>query len=212
MRSYGQYCALAKALDVVGDRWSLLIVRELLIRGGCRYTDLRDGLPGIATNLLADRVRHLEECGVVRREEAPPPIAASLFHLTARGAELEAALRALGRWGAPLLSTAPERDTFRAHWLALPAAEWLRDHSPESPPVRLEIRMGGTSVIMLIGAGNVAYCPVVSDAPDAVLSGKRRVVLGLLAGKLDLAQARAAGLHYQGDPQVLRRVQPLAVE
>ena len=67
MRSYGQFCGLAKALDVIGDRWTLLIVRELLIRGACRYTDLRNGLPGIATNLLAERLRELEEAGVVQR-------------------------------------------------------------------------------------------------------------------------------------------------
>src|SRR6185295_293446 len=85
MRSYKQYCALAKALDVVGDRWTLLIVRELLIRGRCRYTDLRNGLPGIATNLLADRLREMEQSGLVSREEAPPPIATTLFQLTPRG-------------------------------------------------------------------------------------------------------------------------------
>jgi hypothetical protein len=79
MRSYGQYCSIAKALDVVGDRWTLLIVRELLIRGACRYTDLKNGLPGIATNLLSDRIRELESAGLIRREEAPPPVATTLF-------------------------------------------------------------------------------------------------------------------------------------
>ena len=88
MRSYGQYCSIAKALDVVGDRWTLLIIRELLIRGACRYTDLKDGLPGIATNLLADRLRELESAGLIRREEAPPPVATTLFHLTEAGAAL----------------------------------------------------------------------------------------------------------------------------
>ena len=74
MRSYGQYCAIAKGLDVIGDRWNLLIVRELLLRNGSRYTDLRDGLPGIATNLPAERLRQLEEAGIVSDEEAPPPV------------------------------------------------------------------------------------------------------------------------------------------
>src|SRR5487761_1479809 len=80
MRSYGQFCALAKALDAIGDRWSLLIVRELMLLGPCRYTDLMRGLPGIATNLLADRLRDLEAAGVVRRAAGwagggrhPPP-------------------------------------------------------------------------------------------------------------------------------------------
>src|SRR4029077_12966882 len=104
MRSYKQYCAIAKALDVIGDRWNLLIVRELLLLGACRYTDLHNGLPGIATHLLAERLRDpqtpppdtpptrrperlraLEREGIVPREEAPPPIATTLFRLTPRG-------------------------------------------------------------------------------------------------------------------------------
>src|SRR5215469_16858538 len=103
MRSYGQYCSLAKALDVVGDRWTLLIVRELLLRGACRYTDLRNGLPGIATNLLADRLRELEQADIVSREQAPPPVATTLFRLTERGEELKNVLFELGRWGVPLM-------------------------------------------------------------------------------------------------------------
>src|ERR1700751_2509931 len=96
MKTYGQICPVAKALDVIGERWSLLIVRELLLRGACRYTDLRAGLPGIATNLLADRLRELESAGLVRREEAPPPVATTLFHLTPAGLELEPVLQAIG--------------------------------------------------------------------------------------------------------------------
>ena len=99
MRSYGQYCSVAKALDMIGDRWALLIVRELLLQGPCRYTDLKNGLPGIATNLLSDRLRELETAGLVRREEAAPPVATALFHLTEAGAELEPVLHALGGWG-----------------------------------------------------------------------------------------------------------------
>src|SRR5207244_2462301 len=116
MRSYRQYCPVAKALDVVGDRWSLLIVRELLIRGPCRYTDVRKGVPGIATNLLAERLRELEQAGVIRREAAPPPIATTLFHLTPRGEDLRPAMLALGRWGAPLMEEAPDDDVFQTHW------------------------------------------------------------------------------------------------
>src|SRR5436309_7100067 len=104
MRSYNEYCAVAKSLDVVGDRWTLLIVRELALRGACRYTDLRNGLPGIATNLLAERLRELEQAGVVTREEAPPPIATTLFKLTSRGEQLRPVLDALTRWGVPLMT------------------------------------------------------------------------------------------------------------
>lgn len=98
MRTYGQYCGIAKALDTVGDRWTLLIVRELLALGPCRHTDLRNGLPGIASNLLVDRLRELEEAGLIHREAAPPPVATTLFSLTERGRTLEPVLRELSRW------------------------------------------------------------------------------------------------------------------
>jgi DNA-binding HxlR family transcriptional regulator len=210
MRSYGQYCALAKALDAIGDRWTLLIVRELLIRGGCRYTDLREGLPGIATNLLVDRLRELEQAGVVRREEAPPPVATTLFHLTPRGEELEPVLYQLGRWGAPLLQNASRKDSFRAHWLVLPARHWLKDHAPERPLIQIEVRAGGEPMAVETVNGVVQTRVGSIDHPDAVISGTPQLVAGLLAGKMDLKKARAAGLKYEGDPKTLRRLQPLA--
>src|SRR5260370_15330337 len=107
MRSYGQYCSVDKALDVIGDRWTLLVIRELLLQGPCRYTDLKNGLPGIATNLLADRLRDLESAGLVWREEAAPPVATTLFHLTDAGAELEPVLDALGGWGSATWPSPP---------------------------------------------------------------------------------------------------------
>src|SRR5947209_8274672 len=137
MRSYGQYCGVAKALDVVGDRWSLLIVRELMLRDRCRYTDLREGLPGIATNLLADRLRQLEDAGIVAREEAPPPIATTLFRLTERGGELRSAIHALGHWGGPLLEEDFGDDAFRSHWLALPFEIHLGDRVSGAAPITI---------------------------------------------------------------------------
>src|SRR5207302_9460106 len=104
MRSYDEYCALAKSLDVVGDRWTLLIVRELALRGACRYTDLRNGLPGIATNLLTERLRELENAGVIAPQEAPPPIATTLYRLTPRGGQLRPVLASLVRCGMPLMT------------------------------------------------------------------------------------------------------------
>src|SRR3954470_819895 len=98
MKSYGHFCGIAKALDAIGDRWSLLIVRELLVRGPCRYTDLRAGLPGIATNLLADRLVDLETAGVIRRAAISRPTPAALFDLTDRGRTLEPVLFALSEW------------------------------------------------------------------------------------------------------------------
>ena len=99
---------MAKALDVVGDRWTLLIIRELLLQGPCRYTDLKRGLPGIATNLLADRLPELEWAGLIWREEAAPPVATALFDLTDAGKELEPVLNALGGWGVRYMAQ-PER-------------------------------------------------------------------------------------------------------
>src|ERR1700687_4834036 len=142
MRTYNQHCGLAKALDLVGDRWTLLIVRELLIRDACRYTDLRNGLPGIATNLLAERLGELEEAGLVSRREAPPPIATTLFQLTERGRELEPAVLELGRWGAPLLAKSPADDTLLAHWLVLPLRLHFGDAKPGAPPIVLAVRAG----------------------------------------------------------------------
>jgi len=135
MRSYKQRCALAKALDIVGDRWTLLIVRELLIRERCRYTDLLRGLPGIATNMLAERLRELEAAGIVAREEAPPPVATSLFGLTERGRELEPTLLQLGSWGAPLLAGAVRTEVLQPHWLVLPLKLFLADAKPTDPDV-----------------------------------------------------------------------------
>src|SRR5947207_8469833 len=118
MRSYDEYCAMAKSLDVVGDRWTLLIVRELALAGACRYTDLRNGLPGIATNLLADRLRELERAGVIAREDAPPPIATTLFSLTPRGEQLRPVLEGLTRWGVPLMPEDDPNDAVRSPCLA----------------------------------------------------------------------------------------------
>src|SRR3981189_1458043 len=99
MRSYVQYCSVAKALDVVGDRWTLLIVRELLLQGPCRFTDLKNGLPGIAANLLSARLKELEDAGLTSRENAPPPVATVLYTLTENGLTLEPVLKALGLGG-----------------------------------------------------------------------------------------------------------------
>ena len=103
MRSYGQYCGLAAGLDVIGDRWTLLIVRELLILGPSRYTDLLRGLPGIPTNLLANRLREMEAAGLAERQEPAPPVATPLFSLTERGRALLPVIEAVAAWGAPTL-------------------------------------------------------------------------------------------------------------
>ena len=208
MRSYGHYCGLAKALDVVGDRWSLLIVRELLMRETLRYTDLRDGLPGIATNLLADRLRELERAGVLEREAAPPPTAATLFRLTERGKQLRAAVHALGRWGAPLMAAPREGDAFRSHWLSLPVEILLEGRAAPGPPATIELRAGEQPVAVEVDEGTIRTRLGSADRPDLVLAGDPQLIFGVLSGMLELREALERGLECEGDVEVLGRVQP----
>ncbi|MDQ1520207.1 MAG: hypothetical protein QOI55_1280 [Actinomycetota bacterium] len=115
-RRYRQYCGLAHALEVVGERWSGLIVRDLTL-GPQRYSDLRDGLPGVATNMLAERLKHLESEGIIARTTLPPPAAATVYALTDDGQRLADALMPLAHWGVQRLE-APGSDLVRAEWLA----------------------------------------------------------------------------------------------
>ena len=181
----------------------------MLLRGPSRYTDLRDGLPGIATNLLADRLRDLEEAGIVSREAAAPPIATTLFDLTDQGAELAPALHALGRWGAALMGEPAADDVFRSHWLAFPAEQLLADGAPDEPPVAIEVRTGDQPMVIEVAGGTVHARPGTAAHPDAALSGPPGAVLGLLVGRLDLRTARRRGVHVEGDAEVLRRLQPV---
>ncbi|HUZ52837.1 MAG TPA: helix-turn-helix domain-containing protein [Streptosporangiaceae bacterium] len=208
MRSYGQYCSVAKALDVIGDRWTLLIVRELLLRGACRYTDLKNGLPGIATNLLADRIRELEAAGLVRREEAPPPVATTLVHLTETGAELEPVVKALGWWGLRYMSAPADADEFRSQWLAYPAGVFLRDRDPGAQPATIELRTGADPSVVEVSGGEVHFRIGSVPAPDLVLAGRPQLIAALFTGQLTAAEAAAAGLDISGDTGVLDRILP----
>ena len=206
VRSYQQYCAVAKALDVVGDRWVLLIVRELLTSGPSRYTDLLKGLPGIATNLLADRLRDMEKAGLVKREEAPPPVATTLFHLTERGAALRTLLEELGRWGAPMMGVPQPNNVFRSHWLVFPLDAYLEDKTPGEPPVAVQLNTGDEPMVVETVNGKVRTRRGTVEHPDAVLTARPGVILGLLSGRLELAEARHRGLELSGNEKVLRRL------
>ena len=206
MRSYQQYCAVAKALDVVGDRWVLLIVRELLSTGPSRYTDLLKGLPGIATNLLADRLRDMEKAGLVKREEAPPPVATTLFHLTERGVALRIVLEELGRWGAPMMGVPQPSNVFRSHWLVFPLDAYLEDKTPDDPPVSVQLHTGDEPMVVETVDGKVRTRRGTVEHPDAVLTARPGVILGLLSGRLDLAEARGRGLEVSGNENVLGRL------
>jgi DNA-binding HxlR family transcriptional regulator len=206
MRSYDEYCSIAKSLDVVGDRWTLLIVRELALRGACRYTDLRNGLPGIASNLLADRLRDLEAADVVAREEAPPPVATTLFRLTPRGEELRPVLDELMRWGLPLMVEQSPGEAIRSHWLAGALELMLIDRQPKGPPVTLELQTGDQPIVIATRDGAIDISLGSVESPNATLTGPPKSVLGLLLGLLELADAEALGVGYQGDPAILDRL------
>jgi DNA-binding HxlR family transcriptional regulator len=207
MRSYRQYCGLARALDMVGDRWTLLIARELLIRGSARYSDLQHGLPGIATNLLATRLAALEKAGLVERTEAPRPVSATVFSLTPRGRELEGVIGAFGRWAAPLMGEMRRGDHVKGHWFALPARLYLKDASPGKKPVTIGIEFEDEPLTLTTkGDGTIVATPGRATHPDLKLAGEPRALMGLLRGKTTVAQARARGVSVVGDVGVLDRV------
>jgi DNA-binding HxlR family transcriptional regulator len=206
MRSYNEYCAIAKSLDVVGDRWTLLIVRELAERGACRYTDLRNGLPGIASNLLAQRLRELEHAGVIAREDAPPPIATTLFRLTPRGEQLQPVLDDLVRWGVPLMTEQNPDDAVRSHWLAAALELMLTDRQPDAPPVTVELQTGDEPITIETHDGAIHTRLGPAENPQVTLAGPARLIMGLLLGLLELADATASGVTYQGDPAILDQI------
>ncbi|MFJ3520436.1 winged helix-turn-helix transcriptional regulator [Streptomyces sp. NPDC090131] len=208
MRTYGQYCGIAKTLDTVGDRWTLLIVRELLALGPCRHTDLRNGLPGIASNLLVDRLRELEEAGLIHREAAPPPVATTLFSLTERGRELEPVLKELSRWGIPLLREPAGSDTFRTHWLDMPARA-LTDHRPDQPAIALQLHADGNEDLVIeVKDGSVHTHAGRVDHPTASLTGPPHLLAATLLGDLDLSAAVQQGLRLSGEREAVLRILP----
>jgi DNA-binding HxlR family transcriptional regulator len=210
VKSYGQFCAVAKSLDVIGDRWNLLIVRELLLRGPSRYTDVLGGLPGIATNLLVDRLRQLEDSDVVERYEAPPPVATTLFKLTPRGEELRPVLEELVRWGAPLVLNDDDADkeTFRAIWLTIPAELFLEDLAPGEPPVAVELEAGGETITIEAAEGTVSVRPGPATNPALTLAGSPRLLLSTVVGAVPFRQAVKQGLRHRGNPRALNRFRP----
>jgi DNA-binding HxlR family transcriptional regulator len=208
MRSYGQYCSVAKALDLVGDRWTLLVVRELLVRGPARYTDLRSGLPGIATNLLADRLRELETAGIIEREDAPPPVATTLFRLTTRGTALEPVITELGRWGVPFMHEHKADDEFRGQWLWMPVRLFLTDHEPGRPASTVEVQAGQETAFIRAAAGEVTLHLGSDPTADATIAGEPSEVLALLSGSVTVSEAEAQGVGVTGSRLALRRILP----
>jgi len=162
-KTYDQYCPIAHALDLVGERWSLLVVRELLEQGPLRYSDLHSRLSGCGTNILAARLRDLERGGVIQKRRLPPPAASSVYELTSYGQELRPVLHVLAHWGARSLGPPTPGEDLRPGWLA----GALRIAFPPAATGRsVEFRVGDEHASLVDGE---VVCGV-ADAPDAVVT------------------------------------------
>ncbi|MGW1541450.1 winged helix-turn-helix transcriptional regulator [Streptomyces sp. NPDC002309] len=188
-RSYDQYCPAARALDVVGDRWTLLIVRELLA-GPRRYTDLHADLPGVSTDVLASRLKDMERDGLATRRRLPPPGAAYVYELTPRGEELLPVLQALGVWGRSGLGERRPTDAVRAHWFALPLLRALEGEGLEGEGL-VEVRLEEGDFHLWVGAeeGAVYGDGPAPGEPDAVLVLGTDTCTALARGEVGVAEA-----------------------
>jgi DNA-binding HxlR family transcriptional regulator len=203
VRSYQQYCAVARGLDVIGDRWVLLIVRELL-HGPRRFGELSDGLPGIASNLLAERLRTMAANALLVRTND------DRYRLSDRGLALGDVLTAIGRWAQPLMGAIGPDDTFRSRWIAHPIADMFAGVDPTRPELSVEVRCGDGPVTIHSTDGRVFVEPGHAAAPDVVLTGPPDLTIGLIAHHVTLAQAKAAGVAITGNTRLLRQLKPTA--
>jgi DNA-binding HxlR family transcriptional regulator len=200
-RDYGQYCGLARALDVVGDRWNLLIVRELLI-GPARYGELRNGLSAIATNLLTDRLRDLETAGVVERRLSNDANAIT-YALTPWGAQLREPINALIRWSTPLMIRGPEGDEFRPDGLLVALPALFAGRVPTDQSAAVGITVDGVTVQLRATDAGIAVGRPDGRRLDAVLTADAQLVFGLAVGVLSLDDI-AALVDIDGDESALR--------
>ncbi len=200
-RDYGQYCGLARALDVVGDRWNLLIVRELLI-GPARFGELRDGLAGIATNLLTDRLRNLEAAGVIERRISDDANAIT-YSLTTWGAQLREPINALIRWSTPLMIRGPEADEFRPDGLLVALPALFSGRMPTDHSVAVGITVDGVTVQLQTTDRGIDVGRPDGRQLDAALTGEAQLVFGLAVGLLSLDDI-ASVVDITGDQSALR--------
>lgn len=198
-RSYRQFCALARALDMVGDRWNLLIVRELL-PGPLRFNELKMSLTGVATNLLSERLRTLEENGIVDRRLGDAGV---LYALTSWGAELRKPMEELGRWGTPLLASGRGSDSFQPRWLTLALPAMLRNKTAK-PALEVGFEVEGQLLVLQIDDKGPSVGTRPDQEPETVLTASAETVVSLVAGALTVEQAVAEG-QIRGDMTVLRR-------
>jgi DNA-binding HxlR family transcriptional regulator len=189
MRPYEQYCPVAHALDLVGERWSLLVVRELQ-HGPLRYSDLHERLERCSTNVLASRLKDLEAGGVITRRRLPPPAASTVYELTGSGRELAPVLAALARWGLRTLGPPPAGATAEPGWLAKALRTTM---APLAPSARVGFSIGGDEASLDRGA----VVPGLLDDADAIVRGEPGDLYALLV----LGDTGAATV--EGDPEAV---------
>jgi DNA-binding HxlR family transcriptional regulator len=205
-RSYNQYCGLAYALDVVGERWTLLIVREL-IAGPRRFKDLIDGLPDISTNLLSERLKSLEQQGVVRRRVLPPPAGSTVYELTTLGQALEQTLLELGRWGSQFVPASMDgANVLRLGSYALTLKTFFRPEQAAGLNETYALYIGDEVLQVQIADGEIHVQQGETRKADVVFHTDVPTYLRLLSGQLEPEEAVAAGLiRVEGDPSALGR-------
>jgi DNA-binding HxlR family transcriptional regulator/putative sterol carrier protein len=190
-RGYGQYCGLARALDLVGGRWSLLIVRELLT-GPKRFGELEKRLPGVATNVLSSRLRELEEAGLVQRSLLAPASSSVVYGLTPYGLELEGPVVHLALWGSKSLGRPTEDDFFSLSALAIALRGAFRPEKARSDDIVVEIRFGEQPLYVDVRSGQVSFPSEPTSTSHLILECSPRVFAELLAGRLDIDSAVAS--------------------
>ncbi len=190
-RSYGEACRFAFALDLVGERWALLVVRELLL-GPKRFTDLRGGLPHASPNILSERLRELEQAGVVHRRKLPPPAASQVYELTAWGRELEPVVTQLGAWGArsPI---APEHQEISASSIVLALRSLFDAEAAVDLEASYELRFGEETFHVGIASGELDLGRGEAEAPAAAIETDPGTLAALLTGQLPLEDALSSG-------------------
>jgi DNA-binding HxlR family transcriptional regulator/putative sterol carrier protein len=204
MRTYCDGCAAAHALDLIGERWALLVVRELLL-GPKRFTDLRAGLPNASPNVLAQRLRELEGAGVVRRRKLPPPAASRVYELTDWGMELEPVIIRLGRWGARSPSR-PRDAELGVDSLVLSFRTMFDPRAAEGIEASYELRLGEDSFRAVVADGRFEVERGSADRPDAIIEGDSATLAALVYEGRPLDEALGSGeLKIEGDRSAVER-------
>jgi DNA-binding HxlR family transcriptional regulator len=204
MRTYCDACAAAHALDLVGERWALLVVRELLL-GPKRFTDLRAGLPGVSPNVLAQRLRELEQAGVVRRRKLPPPAASRIYELTDWGMELEPVIIGLGRWGARSPSR-PRDAAIGVDSIVLALRTMFDARAADGLKASYELRLGEDRFRAVVADGRFEVVRGSAERTDATIETDPGTLATLVfeGRKLDEA-LRSGDLNLEGDKQAVER-------